>query len=167
MSSDWFACILVISFNFSRIFMKSVRESNYSVLFLLGQGSCHQCVPQNLKNERIPFNHAVNSIILKNFTLRQNDPETGTIFSRSPLISFKRDNNISNFLIRSVLKSDNQPGSFKCTRTRCKTYPFIHNVDKISGHKRSIKITDRFTCTSVNVIYCIKCTLYKHLYMHW
>ena len=35
---------------------------------------------------------------------------------------------------------------------------FIHNVEKISEAKRSIKITDHFTCTCANVIYCITCT---------
>ena len=44
-----------------------------------------------------PHNHAVKSIILKNFKLLQNDSETGTIFSQPPLISFKRDKNIGNF----------------------------------------------------------------------
>ena len=42
------------------------------------------------------------SIILKNFKLLQNDPETGTIFSQPPLISLKRDKNIGNFLVRSL-----------------------------------------------------------------
>ena len=39
------------------------------------------------------------------------------------------------------------------------------NVEKLSGPKRSIKITDHFTCTSTNVIYCITCTLCKKLYI--
>ena len=44
--------------------------------------------------------------------------------------------------------------------------PFIRNVDKISGPKRSIKITDHFTCTYLaHVIYCITCTLCKKLYI--
>ena len=34
-----------------------------------------------------------------------------------------------------------------------------------SGPKQSIKITDHFTCTSANVIYCITCTLCKKLYI--
>ena len=38
-------------------------------------------------------------------------------------------------------------------------------VVKISGPKRSVKITDRFTCTSANVIYCITCTLCNKLYI--
>ena len=122
--------------------------------------------------DRIPFtltfhphNHAVKSIILKNFKLLQNDSETGTIFSQPPLISFKRDKNIGNFLVRSSFQTNDQSGTFKCTRSRCKTCPFIHNVEKISGPKRSIKITDHFTCTSANVIYCITCTYCNKLYI--
>ena len=62
----------------------------------------------------------------------QNDNETGRLSSQPPLISFKRDKNIGNFLVRSVLKSDDQPGTFKCARKRCNTCPFIHNPDKIT-----------------------------------
>jgi len=42
---------------------------------------------------------------------------------------------------------------------------FHRNVEKISGPQRSIKITDHFTRTSANVIYCITCTLCKKLYI--
>ena len=91
-----------------------------------------------------PHNHAVKSIILKNFKVLQNDPDTGRIFSQPPLISFKREN-IANFLVSSAFKTSEQPGTFKCARARCKTYPFIYNVEKLSGPKRSIKITDHFT----------------------
>ena len=99
--------------------------------------------------DRIPFtltfyphNHAVKSIILKNFTLLQNDSETGTIL-QPPLISFKRDKNIGNFLVSSSFQTNDQSGTFKYARSRCKTCPFIHNVEKISGPKRSNKITLR------------------------
>jgi len=98
--------------------------------------------------------------------LLQNDNETGRFFSQPPLISFKPNKNIGNFLVRSVIKSDDQPGTFKCVRKWCNTCPFIHNVDKITGPTRSIKIIDRFTCTSANVIYCITCcTLCKKIYI--
>ena len=127
---------------------------------------------QKENSSRIPFtltfhphSHTVKSIILKNFKLLQNDPDTGRIFSRPPLISFKRDKNIGNFLVRSVFQTSEQPGTFKCARARCKTCPFICNVKKLSGPKRSIKITDHFTCTSANVIYSITCTFCKKLYI--
>ena len=65
-----------------------------------------QCLQQT---DRIPFiltfhphNHAGKSIILKSFTLPQNDSETDTIFSPLSVISFKRDKNIGNFLVRSL-----------------------------------------------------------------
>ena len=38
-------------------------------------------------------------------------------------------------------------------------------TSKISGAKRSVKITDRLTCTSSNVMYCIACTLCNKLYI--
>ena len=53
-------------------------------------------------------------------------------------------------------------------RTACarsKTCPFICNVEKLSGPKRSIEITDDFTFTSTKVVYCITCTLCKKLYI--
>ena len=92
-------------------------------------------------------------------------PCSYTFLSQPPLISFKRDKNIGNFLVRSVLKSDDQPVTFKCARKRCNTCPFIYNANKITGPKRSIEITDRFTCTSANVIYRITCTLCKKIYI--
>ena len=100
-----------------------------------------------------------------NFKLLQNDSGTVNILSQPPLISFKRDKNIGNFSVRSSFQTNDQPGTFKCARSRCKTCPFIHNVEKISGPKRSIKITDHFTCTSANVIYCITCAYYNKLYI--
>ena len=73
---------------------------------------------QKDKNDRIPLtltfhphNHAVKSIILNHFKLLQNDPETGRIFSQPPLISFKRDKNVGNFLVRSALKTNEQLGT--------------------------------------------------------
>ena len=79
---------------------------------------------QKENNDRIPFtltfhpqNHAVKSIILRNFKLLQNDPDTVRIFSQPPLISFKRDKNIGNFfLVRSAFQTSDQPGTFKYAR---------------------------------------------------
>jgi len=72
---------------------------------------------------------------------------------------------LRNCLVRSAFHTSDQPGTFKCARTRCKTCPFIFNVEKISGPKQSSKITDHFTCTSANIYY-ITCTLCKKLYIN-
>ena len=106
-----------------------------------------QSAPQTTEKENtdgIPFaltfhphNQAVKSIILKNFKSLQNDSEIGTIFWQPLLILFKRDKNVGNFLVRSSFQTSDQPGSFKCTRSRCKTCPFIRNEEKMSELKRS------------------------------
>ena len=85
------------------------------------------------------------------------------MFLQPPLISFKHDKNKGNFLVRSAFQTNDEPATFKCACARCKTCPFICNIEKISGPKWSIKITDHFTCTSANVIYCITCALCKKL----
>ena len=38
-------------------------------------------------------------------------------------------------------------------------------ISDLNGSHAKIKITDHFTCTSANVIYCITCTLCKKLYI--
>ena len=65
---------------------------------------------QKEKNDRIPFtltchphNNPVKAIILNKFKILQNDPETSAICSQSPLISFKRDKNVGNFLVKNTL----------------------------------------------------------------
>ena len=67
-----------------------------------------------------PQNLAVRNVIFKNFKILCNDPETKHVFPLPPLISFKCGKNRGNFLVRSAFKSDNQPGTFKCTLTRFK-----------------------------------------------
>ena len=69
--------------------------------------------------------------------------------SKEILDCLKRQRDIC---IKNILPSQNT--AFMCTPAL--TY---------SGPKRSIKITDHFTCTSANAIYCITCTLCKKLYI--
>ena len=60
---------------------------------------------QNEETDRIPFtltyhsqNLAIKNVIFKYFKILRNDPETKHIFSLPPLISFKRDKNLRQFL---------------------------------------------------------------------
>jgi len=147
----------------------SVVQAGHHRTKQIDRQSALQMSPRE-NNERIPFtltfhphNHTVKSIILKNFKLLQNDPDTGRSFSQPPLISFKHDKNIGNFLVSSVFQTSDKPDTFKCAHTRCKTCPCIRNVEKILGPKRLIKITDHLTCTSASVIYCINRTQVTHL----
>ena len=67
-------------------------------------------------------------------------------------------------MVTSSFQTNGQTETFNCARLRCKTFPFIHKVEKMSRPKKSIKITDHFTRISANVIFCITCTYCKKLY---
>ena len=123
-------------------------------------------------NNRIPFvvtyhplNNAVKPLVSRNHALLTSDPETSNIFSERPLFSFKRDRSIRNFLVKGVLPSDKEPGTFCCSRKRCNTCPHIVSRTSITGPKSSHRITDHFDCLTPNVIYCIQCTACNHLYV--
>jgi len=69
----------------------SIVQAGHHRAQLIDQQSSIQ-TSQKEHSDRIPFtltfhphNHSVKSIILKNFKLLQNDPETGTIFSQPRL----------------------------------------------------------------------------------
>ena len=58
-------------------------------------------------------------------------------------MSFKCDENIDNFLVRSSFQTKDQSGTFKCTRARRKTFPFIHSAEKISAlNARHFKLSN-------------------------
>ena len=65
-------------------------------------------------------------------------PILSRIFPQPPLISFKRDENIGSFLLRSAFQTSYQPGTFKCARARCKTCPFICNVEILIAGTQAI-----------------------------
>ena len=90
---------------------------------------------------------------------------TSNIFNDRPLFSFKRDRNLRSFLVKGVLRSANEPGTFRCSRKICYTCPHIISHTFIAGPKSSLRITDHFNCTTSNVIYCIKCSRCNLLYI--
>ena len=122
--------------------------------------------------ERIPFtltfhpnNLAARNVVLRNFEIRQSYPETAPIFPNPPLVSFKRDRNLRNSLVRSSLPSNLEPGTFNCSRKVCNTCPFINSKTHIRGPNGSYQVNDHFDCTTSNIIYCITCTLCNKLYI--
>ena len=108
-----------------------------------------------------PHNISVKNITLKNFKLLQHDPTTTEIFAQPLLISYKRDKNLSNFLVKSTLKSDHQPGTFRCAHVRCRTCPFISNANKISESKRTSRAIPPISSTVLPVPYAKKYTSAK------
>ena len=83
-----------------------------------------------------PKRLATRNVVLRNFNILQPDPETGFISPNPPLVSFKRDRNLRNSLVRSSLPSNLEPGTFNCFRKRCNTSnPFINSKTHVQGPK--------------------------------
>ena len=112
-----------------------------------------------------PSNLAARNVVLGNFNILQSDPETAPIFPNPPLVSFKRDRNLRNSLVRSSLPSNLEPGTFNCSRKVCNTCPFINSKTHIRGPNGSYQVNEHLDCTTSNIIYCITCTLCNKLYI--
>ena len=130
--------------------------------------------PQTMKSEFLshsvlafhPSNLAARNVVLRNFKILQSDPETAPIFPNPPLVSFKRDRNLRNSLVRSSLPSNLEPGTFSCSRKVCNTCPFTNSKTHIQGPKGSYQVNDHFDRTTSNIIYLfITCTLCNKLYI--
>ena len=76
-----------------------------------------------------PQNLAIKNVILKNFKILRNASETKNIFSLPPLISFKRDKNLDNFLVRSAFKRDNQTRNLHTQPMQNLSLYFKHSYD--------------------------------------
>ena len=114
-----------------------------------------------------PFNFKVRDIIRKNFHILKNDPETSSIFSNNPLVSFRHSKNIRETLVHSNLHQESSPlsGTFPCGVAQCKTCKFIDSSTVISAPKSPYNIQHNFTCTSTHLIYCISCSRCGMLYI--
>ena len=106
-----------------------------------------------------PFNFSVRDVILRNFHILQNDPETSSIFSDNPLVSFRHNKNIRDTLVHSSLQQNcSEPnGTFPCGIGQCKTCSFTDLDTVISALNSECFIRHHFTCLSSNLIYCISC----------
>ena len=111
-----------------------------------------------------PFIHKVSDIIPRKFQVLKNNPETSSIFSDNPLVSFRRNKNIQDSLIHSALRQNlSAPAvTFPCSRTRCNTCSFFNASTCISGPKSNFVIRHCFTGISsslINLISSSRCGL--------
>ena len=80
--------------------------------FCFGAFRCDEAVRHSMLESPFTTRHSSTrpcnqNCHFKNFKILCNDPESKRIFSQTPLISFKRDKNSGNVLVRSSFKSAN------------------------------------------------------------
>ena len=114
-----------------------------------------------------PFNTVTRKILLENFNILSTDPETRGIFPEPPLVSYRRDKNLRDFLVHCTSGSQRpfDAGSFPCRRPRCQTCQYITSHTVLHGPKSSHAIQNRFTCQSENVVYRITCRRCTSMYI--
>ena len=117
-----------------------------------------------------PNNTLVKIILTSNLHLLRNDTDITAIFQPVRILSaYRRDGNLRDSLVRSTLNSttvvDDDRGTFPCGRSRCNTCTFTNVSAFLDSPGGRITINDKFTCTSNNVVYVIKCRVCNKLYI--
>lgn len=109
------------------------------------------------------------NVVLKNFNMLQTHPSTSHIFVDKPLLAYRRDKNLKDILVKSLVTDPSLPtptsGTFPCGRPRCKTCAHTSNATTITGPKDTFKVSQHFTCTDTGVVYAIVCTKCGDLYI--
>ena len=95
---------------------------------------------------------------IANFNLLNSDSSPCNILSQPLLFSFKKDRNLPTFLVKGTLPSNKEPGTFRCSRKQCLTFPFVVSRTSVTGPKSTLNITEHFNCTTPNFIYSIQCS---------
>ena len=104
-------------------------------------------------------------ILLNTFEMLLSDPATRTIFPELPLVSYRRDRNLRDYLVHSAERSDLHAGTFACRHPRCLTCRHTTSQTILQSPKLLYTIRDRFTCQSENVVYSIICRRCGCLYI--
>ena len=110
-----------------------------------------------------PALRPVSSIIHKHFNILSSSPRCANVFKATPLVAFRRTNNLSNLLVSAKLPNPthNTPphGSFLCG-DNCLTCNYITDgrtsyTFHSTGETRLI--THHIDCNSKNVLYMVHC----------
>ena len=122
------------------------------------------------KQERVPFVitynpalRSISSIIRKHFHILISSPRCYNVFKAAPIVAYKRNSNLSDFLVRAKLRNLTQhnqhQSSYPCGKN-CLTCKHISDGQTSytfysTGETRPI--THYIDCNSKNIIYMIQC----------
>ena len=109
-----------------------------------------------------PRNQEVKKILLANFRILSEDPNTAHIFNNQPLCVHRWETNLCDILVHSTFASCPEqdqapPGTFPCNRPRCRTCNYTAKTDTITSTGGSVHLRKRFYCTATGVVYAILC----------
>ena len=101
-------------------------------------------------------------IQLKHWLCMTQDPYLEEVFPEPPLVAFRRQKNIKDFLARAKIPANttrqhrNLNGMKKCTQ-QCTACPYIKEGTEIKGCKFKWNIVKNVNCETRNCVYMIEC----------
>ena len=115
----------------------------------------------------VPFDPrlpAISSTMARHWrSMTSHDSYLQQVFKEPPLIAFKRQNNIRNFLVRAKVpnKTSSYPKRFlkgmKRCGTSCTACPYIKEGNIVKINNKNWNINRKLNCDSYNVVYAIIC----------
>ena len=97
--------------------------------------------------------------------MKAQDPTMGEVFPEPPLVAFKRQKNVKDFVIRAKVPpikllrpTRNKEGMKKCGKS-CPTCPYIKEGKLINNNHKTWNINDQVNCETRNIIYLIECNI--------
>ena len=112
------------------------------------------------------FNTGTKRILFDNFEMLLSDPATHTIiYPELPLVAYRRDRNLPDYLVHSAERIDSTAGTFAFRHPRCLTCRHTTSQPFLQSSKRLYTIHDHFSCQSENVVYSIICRRCGCLYI--
>ena len=106
------------------------------------------------------INVQIKNIMTRNFDLLKSDSDAKKVFqSVCILCAYRRDSNLRDSFVRSSLSTpalaERDPGTFPCGRPRCVTCAHTNPSQTLETPGRKIRVQQRFTCTSTDLVYII------------
>ena len=112
-----------------------------------------------------PANALVKNIMTKTFHLLRDDPDTGVICRPLRVLCAYRCDTLVRSHLNTTTASVEDRGTFPCGRSRCNTCAYTNASPTINTSGEHITINSKYTCTSYNVVYLIKCRTYNKAYI--
>ena len=96
-------------------------------------------------------------------SMKSQDPNMGEVFPKPPLVAFKRQKNIKDYVIRAkvpplnqVKLKRNKSGMKRCGQS-CPMCPYVKEGQFIKNNRATWKISSKVNCSTQNIIYLIEC----------
>ena len=131
--------------------------------------------PLSLTTDFQATHPGIKRILRKHWNLIEDDHQLNTLFPKPPILTTRKPRTLGSQLVRSKLDGDPpQADTYvtntqiqiphrtpRCKNTHCKTCPKLLPLQRIQG----FPLTQKLNCGSRNVIYAIRCSLCKKLYI--